>query len=519
MRATAGPPTLTLAFLAAVVLVGCGVANPSFPTDVGQSAGPPTAAPTAAPTQPDPTMPGASTPGPWPTPAVTAAVTPASLPVKAGSVALAPDPDGGLYVLALETRSFQNDPPGGSVIALLDSAGRPRAGWPIQIAGWLCGADPYGAFTGQPLVAADGSVRLVCDADTDESFPGKRLAFAFTAQGTPMPGWPVDPRTGDSWEQAATVVGDRLYVPGRLITGEEGTPGAFVASWVNEIGADASGREGTRVSSPNGVMPEVEPAPDGSLRLVDTGGRPGFTDPGDQKLIMAIDVSGPIPGWPLTFELSVSQPAFGPDGRMYLAQVRSRRTSTLVVARDGEFLPIGSDPVDIEQTEQWSGAGPDGWLPAPPIVSPDGTVFLIEEAGSGLTVVALDPAGKVMAGWPYRAAVHLEWKGRCGGQDTGCGVLRTLPAVGPGNILHLLLAADDASKGGSIVAIGPDGAVRPGWPLVLPDAGSVFRSVVVGPDGTAYAVALDRVTEPTTATILAISPDGSIRYRVPIVAP
>ena len=29
-----------------------------------------------------------------------------------------------------------------------------------------------------------------------------------------MPGWPVDPRTGDSWEQAATVVGDRLYVPG-----------------------------------------------------------------------------------------------------------------------------------------------------------------------------------------------------------------------------------------------------------------------------------------------------------------
>jgi hypothetical protein len=529
MHITAGPPTLTLTLtltltiLAAVVLVGCGTANPSIPTDGGRTAGPPTAAPTAAPTQPDPTMPGASTPGPWPTPAVTAAVTPASLPVKAGSVALAPGPDGGLYVLVTETRSVQSDPPGTSVLALLDAAGRTRTGWPIQVDGWLCGAEPIeGATppsTRQPLVATDGSVRLVCDAEPVGDLAGKRLAFAFTAEGTPMPGWPADPRTGDSWEQAATVVGDTLYVPGRHITGEEGTETASVASWVNEIGADGSGREGTHASAPMGVMPEVEPGTDGSLRLVDTGGRPGFADPGDQKLIMAIDVSGPIPGWPLMFDLSVSQPAFGPDGRMYLAQVRSGRTSTLVVARDGEFLPIGSDPLDIVQTKQWSGAGPDGWLPAPPIVSPDGTVFLIEEAGSRLTVVALDPAGKVMAGWPYQAAVHLEWRGRCSAGDTGCGVFRTTPIIGPGNVLHLLLAADEASKGGSILAIGPDGAVRPGWPVVLPDAGSTFRSVVVGPDGTAYAVTLDRVTEPTTATILAIDPSGAIRYRVPIVAP
>ncbi|HEY5435007.1 MAG TPA: hypothetical protein VIK13_07225, partial [Candidatus Limnocylindrales bacterium] len=320
---------------------------------------------------------------------------------------------------------------------------------------------------------------------------------------------PVDPRTGDSWEQAATVVGDRLYVPGRLITGEGGTETASVASWVNEILGDASGREGTRISTPNGVMPDVVLAPDGSLRVVAMG---------DQKLIMAIDVSGPIPGWPRTFDGPVSQPAFGLDGRTYLAQDQSGRTSTLVVSRDGQALPIGSDPVDIEQTEQWSGAGPDGG-PAPPIVSTDGTVFLIQDGDSGLKVLALDPAGKVMAGWPYQAAVHLEWQGRCGGQDAGCGVMRTTPVVGPGNVLHLLLAAADATKGGSIVAIGPDGAVRPGWPVVLPEAGSAFRSVVVGPDGTAYAVVLDRVTEPTTATVLAIDPDGTIRYRVPIVAP
>ena len=391
---TRGRRLLTIAAaIVATTLAGCAPAASSIPATGGQTTG----SPTAAPTRPDPTMPGASTPGPWPTPAVTAAVTPASLPMTtapAHSVFLAPGPDGGLYVVVDGTRSRLSDPPNVAVVALLDSVGRPRAGWPIQIDGWTCGS---------PVVATDGSVRLVCDADPDGDLVGNRQAFAFTAEGTPVPGWPLDPRTGDSWEQAATIVGDTLYVPGRQINGEAGTDDASVATWVNQIEADASGREGTRVSTPKAVMPEVEPAPDGSLRVVALG---------DQTLIMAIDVSGPISGWPLTFDPMVSMPAFGPAGRMYLSKVESGRTSMLAVARDGQVLPIGSDPVDIEQTEQWQGAGPRGGA-APPIVSSDGTVFLIEDADSELTVVALNPAGNFMAGWPYQSAVHLEWQGRC----------------------------------------------------------------------------------------------------------
>jgi hypothetical protein len=509
MLVSTGLRARPLVALLAMTIAGCAAAGP--PGQTGSL--PATAAPGSmlapTPTQPDPTMPGVSLPRPWPTPAVAAATTHASLPVKTGSVQLASGPDGGLYVLVNETRTLQSDPPNAAVLALLDSVGRPRVGWPIQIAGWSCGADPFGDITGQPLVAADGSVRLVCDSDPVGNLAGNRLAFAFTPEGTVMPGWPVDPESGDSWEQTATVVGDTLYVPGRQITGDPGTEGSSVAFWVNEIGADPSGREGTHLSTPKGVSPDVVLAPDGSLRVLAWA---------DLTWIMGVDVSGPIRGWPLTFDLSVSQPAFGPEGRMYLAQVQAGRTRTTVVARDGEVLPIGSDPVDVEQTEQWQGAGPDGGA-APPIVSADGTTFLIEDARSRLMVVALDPAGKVMAGWPYQAAVHLEWQGSCGLPTTGCGIMRTAPVVGPGNVLHLLLAANGSTKGGSILAIGPDGAVRPGWPVVLPDAGSVFRSVVVGSDGTAYAVAIDRVTEPTTATILAIGPDGTIRYRVPVVVP
>ena len=59
-----------------------------------------------------------------------------------------------------------------------------------------------------------------------------------------------------------------------------------------------------------------------------------------------------------------------------------------------------------------------------------------------------------------------------------------------------------------------------GWPVTLTRRGSEFWSIVVGPDGTAYAMAIE--PEPNgshSATILAIAPDSDIRYNVTIVEP
>jgi hypothetical protein len=70
------------------------------------------------------------------------------------------------------------------------------------------------------------------------------------------------------------------------------------------------------------------------------------------------------------------------------------------------------------------------------------------------------------------------------------------------------------------VAIGPDGRVRPGWPVVLERPGAEFWSVVVGSDQTAFALAIEpEAGERSSATILAIGPDGTVRYRVTVVEP
>jgi hypothetical protein len=97
---------------------------------------------------------------------------------------------------------------------------------------------------------------------------------------------------------------------------------------------------------------------------------------------------------------------------------------------------------------------------------------------------------------------------------TGCGVWLSIPAVGPGDVLYLPQA------GRRLVAIGPDGRVRPGWPVVLTRPGAEFWSVVVGSDGTAYALAIEpEAGDRTSSTILAIAPDGTVRYRTTVVDP
>jgi hypothetical protein len=171
----------------------------------------------------------------------------------------------------------------------------------------------------------------------------------------------------------------------------------------------------------------------------------------------------------------------------------------------------------IAAMSTWTGAGPG--LPAT-FVAEDGTIFLLSDAGGRTTVFGIDPSGKIMAGWPYRAAAGLQWQGSCPGEVTGCGVSLATPAVGREDVLYLPQAAPEPATGGSLDAIGPDGRVRPGWPIVLKRPGAEFWSVVVGPGGTTFALAV----EPEgggrySATVLAIAADGTVRYRTTLVEP
>jgi len=467
------------------------------PTSPPESATPPSAVPTL-------TAPSPSPPGPTSSPTGAAQLpgsspVPAALPIHDGTVSMAPGPDGGLYILVADT----SGPGSRSVLTLLDVQGRPRAGWPIALVGWGCG----GWAESPPLAAGDGSIRLVCSVSAGPGEPEHSRAFAFDPKGRSMVGWPVDlPDEILRW--LSRVVDDRLVVVARGT--REANPATGESSGalrLLSVAADGTLRVGRRYEKPDTDQDNWSPqiGPDGIAY------QQACFD--DRTEIMAFDLDGARAGWPVRVDSCVSGVVFGPPGRLYVIECTShpQTTRTLVFDLDGRALPFGSAALPIEAQSTWSGAGPGE--PAV-VVASDGAAFLLSDAGYQTTVYGLDPSGRVMAGWPYHATDGLQWQGECSGMVTGCGVSLSTSAVGPGDVLYLPQA------GRRLVAIGPDGKVRAGWPVVLTRPGAEFWSVVVGSDGTAYALAIEpEAGDRTSSTILAIAPDGTVRYRTTVVDP
>jgi hypothetical protein len=250
--------------------------------------------------------------------------------------------------------------------------------------------------------------------------------------------------------------------------------------------------------------------------------------------ITAGDLGGARPGWPIRIDGYASRPAFGPDGRIYVTVGRSGGSSSrvLVFTAEGRSVPGWSTGLPVAAPRVWDGAGEPP--PAAPVVAPDGSAYLVTQEGDyppfgGMRAYALDPSGNPRLGWPFRTSTGLVWLGECGCSATGCGSWRSDQAAGPDGSLYLLQVAQGAGTGGSIVAVGTDGAVKAGWPVVLRRAGAGFSSVEVGPDGTAFALAIEPekylpdecggTVSLDSATILAINPDGTVRYRTTLVSP
>ena len=377
-------------------------------------------------------------------------------------------------------------------MALLDSSGRPRPGWPIALDDTFCSV---------PAPAADGSIRLVC---AQESQPDSR-DYAFTPDGRPIPGWPIELPSAIR----PRVVGGDLYVLTSVVDDPRAVRLVAVAP-------DGTHRTGMPLETPDSSSVDsfMQLGPDGTGYL--------FAYPnaatGDTE-ITAFDLGGVRQGWLARVKGRPFGFAFGKDGRIYVTegQEDGRPSRILVFDRDGVSLPIGSEALPVEATSAYGGAGPFGG-PPPPIVAEDGSSFLVSEEG-GTTVYALDATGHVMAGWPYRDAIGLQWSFVQLG-DTGTPSWRSEPAVGPGDILYLLHPPRAATLGGSIVAIGPDGHVRPGWPVGLKRAGAEFWSVVVGSDGTAYALVIEPETgDASSASILAMAPDSTVLWTTAIIEP
>ena len=333
---------------------------------------------------------------------------------------------------------------------------------------------------------------------------------AFDTNGQPLPEWPVE--IDDV--VVGRMVGDDLMLLVKPYVGDVSETDTPEQVFMGVVAADGTSRRGAEVSF-ECCEHSWAIGPDG----IGYGTTHRDWDSSVKTDIQGFGTDGLRAGWPITIDGNLSDLAFDAEGRVYavLGSPGAEPARTLVWDRDGRSLP-GSSEQAIVSTNPWNGAGAD--YPGAPIVGTDGTSFIIGTLDERYGAYAFDPSGHGIAGWPYDSALPFQDTGFCPPLDTGCGGFRTAPAVGPGNVLYLVHAPAKASVGGSVVAIGRDGSIVDGWPVTLTRSGSEFWSVVVGPNSTAYAMAVE--PEPNgsySATILAIAPDSDILYNVTIVEP
>jgi hypothetical protein len=233
--------------------------------------------------------------------------------------------------------------------------------------------------------------------------------------------------------------------------------------------------------------------------------------------LTAVDLEGVVAGWPLRVGGVGSTPAFDRGGNIHITVGSyTEATSHVEVFAPGGRSASHTSDLAIA-TAEWAIDG--GADPQPPLIGADGTVFVYSDINETSVYAISGQSGQVVPGWPYRPRARLERPGFCV-PDGLCGLEPAVPALGPGNVLHLPLQARSETVGGSLMAVGVDGRVRSGWPVELTRPGSEFWSVVVGPDGTVYALAIEpEATDTSSATILAVGPDSTVTYSATILEP
>jgi hypothetical protein len=340
-----------------------------------------------------------------------------------------------------------------------------------------------------------------------------------------MAGWPVQLRLAWPAGYEGRVVGDELtyFIEQQTDTSYTGTDS--YEAWVTDVDVNGAIRIGVRV-------PRVDTSCCGERWAVGPDGvaygvvhRSSDASIGPTSELLAVSVAGVPAGFPVSIDGIASEPAFDVAGRIHVTVATVTAASpyhgparTLVFDTGGRAVDSGSGDLGLVATDDCVAIEGSCEGPAAPLVGADGTTFVIGAYFNSTIVSAVSPSGQVMAGWPYRSAAGHQGIGFYPAPDVDQGYNVAAPAIGPDNTLYLVHAAASAAVGGSIVAVGLDGRVRPGWPVELRRPGAEFWSVVVGSDGTAYALAIEPETgDGSSASILAIASDSTVLYTTTII--
>lgn len=445
---------------------------------------------TASPTPP-PSAPGAS---PAPAGRSAAPVAAPPLPVRGfvDATLLSPGPDGGVYA-AIPVDQYV-------VVALIGTDGAVQPGWPVRLDTDWCTA---------LVTAGDGSLRAACSKrQTEEGLQAPVLRIhGLRNDGHLLPGWPVDVESGSAIE----ALGNQVEVIVRPYGGdvmEEGDVEPALLAMISQSGEVRLGTEEVEVAC---CQSSVVPGP-GLGYVVNRS----YENSEYTSEIIAFGLDGEA--WRAGIDGIASDPSFDDLGNAHLSVWTDRFDAARIVVFDttGRLLPTAADDLPIMPTNGWSGAGYE--YPSAPIVAGDGTTNVIENI-ERTSIFAIDPSGAPRDGWPYHTATGLEESGQCSSLDTGCGVFIVTPQAGPDGTLYVALQPSGPATGGSLIALAPNGQMRPGWPVGLRRPNGQFWDIVVGTDGGVWSLAVEPEAGGYSATLLSIAPDSTVRGRATIVEP
>jgi hypothetical protein len=382
----------------------------------------------------------------------------------------------------------------GGYLVAVDGTGRERTGWP------------------QPLgIRTDLNTPIAFGLDGTAYIWDESTVVAYRADGTRPPGWPYH---ADAVEDALPVP-QGVYVEsgpsGSAMCGDEsrvmtliGTGGTVQSPWrlqgkIAAVGPDGTlyTRQGDSIFAygSDGAVKPGWPATGWSNVGVDPTGRVylswwkfretaglSMEGPGEalETRIAAVDQNGrPYPGWPVTIEGAASEPAFGPDGTVYMTRELyasgsgSSTATDSVLALDAAGRPKPGWPISLpgQALLLRSMPGVSASAPDPPQIGSDGTVYFgawaSDPASPGI-LEAVGPSGRLEPGFP----ASIDWNTT---SNLFFGAGSGWFAVGRTGLVF-------TTSGYSVLAIGSDGRAAPGWP-VKADAHTIIMAANPEPDG------------------------------------
>jgi len=275
-----------------------------------------------------------------------------------------------------------------AVVTGLDPTGKPLPGWPVIVPGSVANSSwndfAWGGVE-SAAVGPDGTVYMGVTPPSDDS--GYQI-HAFAPDGSPRKGWPRE-------------------LPGGAQGFALAPDGTVVAWWYEGVQEDSIDLQARRtvytMIGPDGrTLPGWPKGSTGAASgpVVWTDGSIYYTSATGK--VYGHDRTGAIiDGWPYRLPYPVA-PELRSDG----ALVFVGDSDVIVLDRRGRM--VRGWPFETRSTFLEPGCDTGGFSSRASVLTPDGTLYLAPWDGARSSVVALDPSGATVAGWPYR--VPAGWR-------------------------------------------------------------------------------------------------------------